>query len=378
MSEPHTDSAPDISEDISALSILIENGGDAPSDAPSPQHPSASAAAAPALAAEALAGTVKNPEALPAALQTQPPARRGPGRPSKAPAMPALPRLGIVTTPKYKDSLLELSLDEPSVFKNMFACIGKQMKCSKIYLQGSSDGFVYFNSIGPTEQLVVSAMVQGDKMNHFYCNENFWISLNYDDIAPAIGGIDKTITLIKFSYRKMDPTHFEVILRNRALQIECKYPITVFQESPQPDWDRVKELYIGRNSSDIGWVMPSHQFKKTHESAKTTSDTVQIVYDPEYDHFSFRWRGTALSFVEQTFQNLPLVEFFQNLVPAGEKPTPGNIMCVEYETICGKAVSAVEFTKDVHVYCSNGKSILVTFEGASVSILVEMRIIVPQ
>ena len=55
----------------------------------------------------------------------------------------------------------------------------------------------------------------------------------------------------------------------------------------------------------------------------------------------------------------------------------GEILSVRYSSACGKSLSAIAPTDNVQCFCTNGKPILLLFDGPGIAIAVEM-LLAPQ
>lgn len=344
-----------IEQGLSHLSMMLEQapapgareGGAAP-------LPADGAGAAPPAPAAAIPGEA------PAALAAK---RRGPGRPSKLPPPPQVPVHGIVSAPTYEDSLLELGFDSPDAFKQLFLFLGK-LGCPQVILHATPTQ-LSFNALSSTEQLSASAVVEGSRMNHYYCARDLWLNLCYDDVKDIFKRVDKTFNLITFNYRTMDAIILEINLKNFVLHRTNKFCVNVREVPPMSDWDSVIDLYTHRDESHITWVLPIKAFKKTHDIAATSSDYIDITHHHGASNLVLQWRGTGYAPCREEYADPAVIHFRSSLAP-------GEALQVRYSSACGKALSGIAPTDTVQVYCTNSKPILLVFDGPGIAIAVEM------
>ena len=306
--------------------------------------------------------------AVPAAVIPPPkPQKRGPGRPSKTPAPPSVQMHGVVSTPRFPGSLIELGYANPLAFKSLSTFFEK-LKCSEMMIHATPDRLM-IKSVDSTEKITIASVVEGGDMNHYYCERELWLSFNFSDVEKVFKSIDRSYNLIKFWYTRADPVLIQIHLCDSSLKKSTQFPISVVEQSTRPTmWDSVMQLYSARADSLISWQLPSKSFKKTNDIAAHTSNTVTVQYTGGSDRLTLEWGGSSFAPNMETYSNFEAIMFRSTLAQ-------GSVLTLKYSTMCGKNLSAAAINDHVKLHCWADKPILAVFEGGGISVAAEMRLL---
>ena len=201
--------------------------------------------------------------------------RRGPGRPpSKAPAPPLEVR-GVVDAPKDSNNRLEFVHSDPSIFKVMFTYF-KNIKAREIHVRCTPAGLTFFARDHSKTSRVVAA-VAGEHVNWHYCEGEFWLGLNRDNVEKMFAAIDKTFFKITILQAHDDTNSLTFIFKDAEIDKECNYKVVL------SSYARDAELYEAERTLmpeavlanfPIEFTLTAKQFKKTIGDACSYSDTI--------------------------------------------------------------------------------------------------------
>ena len=233
--------------------------------------PPAPAAAKPVAAAKAAAKTAA---AAPAAAPGSP-KRRGPGRPPSKPPAPALERKGVVDSPKDAGNRLEFVYGDPSVFKALFTYF-KNIKAREIHLRCNPAGLTFFaRDHSKTSRVVAS--VAGEHVNWHYCEGEFWLGINRDNVEKMFAAIDKTFFKITVIQAQDDPNSLTFIFKDAEIDKECNYKVTLSTYAADEDLYEAERTLTPEGLAanfPIKFTLTAKQFKKSTGDASNYSDTV--------------------------------------------------------------------------------------------------------
>jgi len=203
------------------------------------------------------------------------PKRRGPGRPPSKPPAPPLEKKGIVDSPKDSNNRLEFVFGNPSIFKSLFTYF-KNIKARDIHLRCSPDGLTFFaRDHSKTSRIV--AFVAGEHVNWHYCEAEFWLGINRDNVEKMFASIDKTFFKITIIQTQDDPNSLTFIFKDAEIDKECNYKVTL------STYSRDEELYEAEQSLTpealiasfpVEFTLTAKQFKKSISDATNYSSTI--------------------------------------------------------------------------------------------------------
>ena len=294
-----------------------------------------------------------------------PPKRRGPGRPSKGPAAPEIRYYGIVEAPKYSESLLELGSDKPEAFKKLFNFFGK-LKVEDIHMH-CTPTLVEFFATDSSGLLRVRAEVLGERMNHYYCREEFWLRLSQEDMMKAFGCISKNcFHVVKLSYKETDNAVLNIILSDEVHSKENRFPTTASPALPDRDWLTLSQLSEEKDDYKVSWTVSQVLFKKSHDIAAQTAKTIKVQLIGG-GALTLRYMGTGIQDFSETYHD-------DQKIGLESKLAPGELFEIDYSANGAKTLSATTQADQVTIYCTNNKPLLFvsTDTTAGISVLTSM------
>jgi len=203
------------------------------------------------------------------------PKRRGPGRPpSKAPP-PSLDIAGVVDAPNDSKNRLEFVYSDPMVFKLLFTYF-KNIKTRDIHLRCNRAGLTFFARDHSKTSRVV-ATVAGEHVNWHYCQDEFWIGINRENVEKIFAAIDKTFFKITIFQTIEDPNSLTFVFKDADIDKECNYKIILSTYAYDPDLVEAEQSLTPdalQNQFPIEFMLTAKQFKKTIGDAVNYSDMV--------------------------------------------------------------------------------------------------------
>lgn len=288
--------------------------------------------------------------------------KRGPGRPSKTPKAPEIQMLGIVDAPRYSDNLLELASGNPQAFKGLFSFFEK-LRAETLHIHATPRELIFYTE-DTSGLLRVRAAVKGDAINHYYCAESFWLSINREDVSKPTGCIDKSFHKLTIIYKRSDPGLLEFVACDLIRDKDNRFPISVQPATPNPHWTRLAELDTERDAYPLSWSISQKGFKKCHDIACRFAKTITI------EKFS----NTPLTLIYEGSGVAPFSEVYRDPQKIGLRSEirEGEVFRVDYDAECGKTLSSAIPSETVRVHCKMDSPLLFHSEENGISILTAM------
>lgn len=198
--------------------------------------------------------------------------KRGPGRPPKKLPAPPLRKDGIVESPTDPHNRLEFVYEDPTMLKSLFAYF-KHLKAVDIRVRCTPAGITFFTRDSAMTCRIV-AEVLGENMNHFYCDDTFWLGLNRDTVERIFSNIDKSFFKVTLLHRHDDPETLAIIFKDADIDKECNYRVSVSTLDLDEDLVAAEQLVTpaALRAAPIEFQLSSKQFKKTVTDASHYSD----------------------------------------------------------------------------------------------------------
>jgi hypothetical protein len=202
--------------------------------------------------------------------------KRGPGRPPKKLPAPYLCKDGIIESPSDASNRLEFVYGSPLLFKSLFTYF-RNLKAVDVHLRCTPRGVTFF-TWDATRMCRVVAELPGDSLNHYYCDDTFWLGLNRDEVDKIFASIDKSFFKITILHRHDDPDNLVVIFKDADLEKECHYRITVTTLERDESLFEAELLTTPEalKTFPVEFQLPSKQFKKSVTDAGNHSPTFTI------------------------------------------------------------------------------------------------------
>jgi hypothetical protein len=182
-----------------------------------------------------------------------------PGRPRKNPVPEPTPRNGIVHDPSSNDNMIEMSYDNPIIFKKVFSLL-KNMNVKEInfYFTGTS---VLLFGIDHLEKNNIHIKFNPNKMNHYFCERPVTVTIDTKNLDKITQKIDKNYDLISLILKKDSYRNNVIItLKNSTLSIDENHVVRLIES------DRNYDSFVGRPldyvNYPIKFELPCKFFKK--------------------------------------------------------------------------------------------------------------------
>lgn len=201
--------------------------------------------------------------------------RRGPGRPPSKPRAPPLEKKGIVDSPQDPNNRLEFVYGDPTVFKALFTYF-KNIKAREIHLRCSPRGLTFFaRDHSKTSRVVAHAA--GEHVNWHYCEGEYWLGINRDNVEKMFAAIDKTFFKITVIQSHEDHNSLVFVFKDAEIDKECNYKVTLSTYARDEDLYEAEHILTPAGLVEafpIEFVLTAKQFKKSVSDASNYSDTV--------------------------------------------------------------------------------------------------------
>lgn len=287
--------------------------------------------------------------------------RRGPGRPTKNPATEPLPMTGIASSPRGgAENILELAAEQPMAFKklfNFFIKLGAQI----VHLHANPTRICLYTSDG-SSQIRVRAEVAGNQMNHYYCAEDFWISLNAEDLWKIFSCVSKEFQRIRFIYKRTDRSAFLISLSDRLLDKDNNFPMSVSIATPNPQWLELERMDAEKKKYKVSWTVSQAVFKKCHEIATQTSEIIKVSLTGG-GNLTLGYHGSGVYDYVETYKDSKKINLQSKLAA-------GDMFAVDYSAQIGRTLSTAIPASEVTIYCNEHCPILVVSKEDSTGISV--------
>lgn len=275
--------------------------------------------------------------------------KRGPGRPPKKQPAPPLRKDGVVESPTDAHNRLEFVYEDPTMLKSLFAYF-KNLKAVDVHIRCTPTGITFFTrDLAQTCRVV--AEIPGDNMNHFYCDDSFWLGLNRESVERIFSSVDKSFFKVTLLHRHDDPDSLVIIFKDADIDKECNYRVSV------STLDRDDELFaaellttpLALKEPPIEFQLTSKQFKKSVTDASHYSDT--ITFEKLGDHplqFTYNRVGIAYNEVYRTPEKVYL----------RSEVKEGTIFRCTVAIANIKSLASAMVTDHVRIYCREDSDLL--------------------
>lgn len=274
--------------------------------------------------------------------------KRGPGRPRKNQAPPPLSKDGIVESPSDPANKLELVYEDPGMLKSLFAYF-KNLKAVDIHIRCSPTGITFFTRGGDDIRIV--AELPGESMNHFYCEEEFWLGLNRNNVERVFSSVDKSFDKITMIQRNDDPDSLTIIFKDRSIEKDCQYKVSVSTLDDDDELFAAEKMATAQalESFPVNFQLTSRQFKKSVTDASYHSETITIEKPGSHPlQFTYTKVGIAYNEVYHSGEKINLHSTVEDSVFFRSVVSVSNI----------KALASAMVTDTVQIYCREDDDML--------------------
>lgn len=204
----------------------------------------------------------------------QTPTQRKPGRP-KIDRSIDIKKYGVVDTPTDPSNRLEFTHSDPGIFKLLFTYF-KGVKARDLHVRCNATGLTFFSRDHSATSRIV-AEIAGRNVNWYYCDGEFWLYINRENVEKMFSTIDKTFSKITIAQMHDDVNNLTVLFKDSMIDKECVYKINL--SSFQEDADLyAAEQHLTEESLQtnypITFSLSDKHFKKTISDACQHSDNI--------------------------------------------------------------------------------------------------------
>lgn len=271
------------------------------------------------------------------------PTKRGPGRPSRRPAIPVLDRKGVVEAPDFECSLLELVYDAPQAFKALFTYM-KSLKAKVVIMRFDENGITLY-ARDHTEKSVTIAHINGHKMNWYYCAERFAIELNRENVDKMFMNVDKTFHKISMFIETDEREFLRFAFKDADIDKECNYKIGVnICEFINDHFLAAEEIVKTQFNFPIEFTLTVKQFEKTISDSVGQSDDINIVKSGDLP-LEIKYNKGAVTYkevyrdgtkIDLTCRLDTIVHFSTKVKLINIKPLVGSMVTDKVRICCGE------------------------------------------
>jgi len=226
--------------------------------------------------------------------ETQPPKRRGPGRPPSKPITPHIEQCGIVEAPSDATNSFELLYKDPSIFKAIFTFF-KNLKTHDIFVHCDPKGMKFFGR-DRSKISRVCAYIDGSKVNWYYCDGEIQIGFNREHVEGVFTSIDKSFYKIMLTYSREDADNFNVTFKDPELDKECRYRVATSNLEPDAELFSIQE-----DTCDTSLTQFPVQFSLTNKQLKKTiSDAgnyISSIIIEKFEHEPLRFSYSKIGII---------------------------------------------------------------------------------
>lgn len=194
----------------------------------------------------------------------------GPGRPRKTPKKEPIPKRGIAPAAQHADNVMEFMYDKPLLMKKIVAFF-KSIAAVNIQLLFRPTQLVMY-AIDHHGKSHVRVVIDGSKLNHYYCKTTYDIGVAQKDLEMIVNVIDKDYTSMVMCITKDNLQKSLTIVLEHTLEINENQTIDLvglYNHMTNED-SFINESYT------IYWKWTSKYFKKIINDIKTMSETFAI------------------------------------------------------------------------------------------------------
>jgi len=302
----------------------------------------------------------------------EPEQRRKPGRPSKVPPAPARPHEGLVGKPEVDGRDVELELDRPFAFRDVFAFLDR-MKPANIVLHFEKEIGLHVYSQYQGDKILCSNFFDGSTAVRFFASQDFWLQLTHRSVKKLFSCIDKTCTGVTIHYSRSDYVTLNFEVHDSTLGKVNRFPITVGEHCPHSDNEGVWAQFetdgyeAARDDYQLSWTVTKETLKKTHEVAKQNASDATIQVTLQAGVLTLQHPGSGVPNFSEIY-NDPAKIFLKTSLGDGD------FYDVAYGVADGMLISSSVPAGLITVYCGRpGERILFRCEHMGVRYLVALK-----
>jgi hypothetical protein len=197
-------------------------------------------------------------------------------------------------------------------------------------------------------------------MNHYYCDDTFWLGLNRDAVEKMFSSIDKSFYKITMFYRHDDCDNFVFNFKDSDIDKECNYKvgISTFDDDPELFAAEAQSRPDALAAFPLELTLSAKQFKKTVTDAHQYSDTLTV---EKLGTYPFQFTYTRVGVVYHEVYRAPTKVCLRSSIHNGDI-----FRCV-VSVANVKSLASAMVTDPVRIFCREDDDILFRSEIDSLS-----------
>lgn len=282
---------------------------------------------------------------------TQP--KRGPGRPPREKKVVAAPvNRGVIKEPDDPLNRLEMTLDNPTIFKDIFAYF-KSIGTIEIHIKCTPTHMIFF-ALDHINTLRTMFKVDGEKISSYYCESTFTLFLLQQHAIEAFSSIASCYDNISFMQKSDLQDSLTVILRNPKNKNERSYKINLSNFTEKPELYEIEELSTPEilDTYPICFTLESKVCKKTISDliSNKNSNSVRLVKESD-NPLHFESQSGAVITVD-AFTNPELIKL--------RDKSEGGLFMVEIASKNLKTIHNAFLSENVTIYAKSDADMVFT------------------
>lgn len=196
--------------------------------------------------------------------------RKRPGRPRKKNSNIPLKVSGISETPLCPDNVMELTYENPKLFKKIFSLLKGYNVNEAIMIFNPTELKIYAQD-HPGKSYIYPT-VYGNMMNHYYCKETYQVPVKRDDIERIVRPFDKNHIRISLLLREDDNrSKLHMIVKDDEMDKENHITIDIKKKTIDTNTFNHDE-----SQYPLHFTLSTKHFKREIADIHTKSDTITI------------------------------------------------------------------------------------------------------
>ena len=196
--------------------------------------------------------------------------KKGPGRPRKNPKKEPIPRKGISDNPLDKGNLMEILYDSPIYLKKVIIFF-KSLAASHIQIVFKKDCMIFY-AYDHYKKSKIQVKINGNKLNHYYCEKELDIGINCKDLELILNKVDKEYNSIIMIISKNSYQKNIIFILENEIQIDEIHTIDVIGQYIH----MTDEKEFDNDNYMIEFTLPGRYFRKTINDIKSLSSQLSI------------------------------------------------------------------------------------------------------
>lgn len=277
--------------------------------------------------------------------------RRGPGRPPSKPPAPSLEKTGISDAPADPNNRLEFVYSDPTIFKSLFTYF-KNIKAKEIHLRCGGTGLTFF-ALDHSKTSRVVAHVAGEHVNWYYCEEEFWLTLNRESVEKMFATIDKTFYKITIMQTIDDLSSLIFVFKDPEIDKECTYKISLPGHTPDEELYDAETILTPEGLIEnfpIEFKLTAKQFKKSISDASNYSDIISFEKLGESNPLQLSYKMCGVMYYE-VYRDSDKIRLRSSV-------EDGNMFICTIKIANVKSLASSMVTDDVRILCREHGDIL--------------------